>query len=95
MKEIISQDVVSHIANLAKIKISKDEIESFQKELNKILDYFKKIDEVDTKDVKPTWNPIGQRNVLREDKKSKSLDQKTATKNAPEAEKGYIKAPRI
>ena len=95
MTEIVSKDSVAHIANLAKIKISNEEIESFQKEMNKILDYFKMIDELNTDDTEPTWNILDQVNVLREDKEKESLDQDTALKNAPQKERGYIKAPRI
>lgn len=95
MTEIVSKDSVAHIANLAKIKISNEEIESFQKEMNKILDYFKMIDELNTDDTEPTWNVLDQVNVLREDKEKKSFDQDTALKNAPQKERGYIKAPRI
>ena len=95
MTEIVSKDSVAHIANLAKIKISNEEIESFQKEMNKILDYFKMIDELNTDDTEPTWNILDQVNVLREDKEKESLDQDTALKNAPQKERGFIKAPRI
>jgi len=95
MSEIVSKETVSHVANLAKIKISAEEIESFQKEMNKILEYFKMIDEVNTLDVEATWNILDQSNVLREDKVKESLDQKTALKNAPQKEKGDIKSPRI
>ncbi len=95
MTEIVSKDSVAHIANLAKIKISNEEIESFQKEMNKILDYFKMIDELNTDDTEPTWNILDQVNVLREDREKESFDQDTALKNAPQKERGYIKAPRI
>lgn len=91
----VSLKDVEHIALLAHINLSEEEKNSFTKQLNQILDYFGKIDEVDTKDVQPTFNVFEVSNVFREDTPKPSLKSKLALSNAPEKEKGYFKTKRI
>lgn len=92
---MIKEDEIDHLGWLARIELKKEEKEKFGKELNSILEYFKVIDEIDVKSVEPTYHIIGIKNVVREDKVKKSLEQKEALGNAPKKEKGYFKAPRI
>lgn len=63
----ISKQDVEHIARLARIGISEDEIEKFQKDLGAILDYVKELEGVDTENVDPTSHIAGAENVMRED----------------------------
>jgi len=58
---------VRHIAKLARLEISDDEVEKYAKELSAILDYVEKLKEVKTDGVEPTAQVTGQANVLRED----------------------------
>lgn len=95
-KKIISRDKIEHLARLALIDLSEEEKEIFSKQLNDILDYFQKLNEVDTTNVEPTRHVIdGLKNVFREDIPGKSLTQEEALKNAREKQDGFFKAPRI
>jgi aspartyl-tRNA(Asn)/glutamyl-tRNA(Gln) amidotransferase subunit C len=91
----VSLKDVEHIALLAHINLSKEEKKIFTEQLNQILDYFGKIDEVDTEGVKPTFNVVEQTNVFREDTPKPSLKSESALSNAPEKEKGYFKTKKI
>jgi aspartyl-tRNA(Asn)/glutamyl-tRNA(Gln) amidotransferase subunit C len=91
----ISREQVEHVAWLAKIELTEDEKMAFTKQLNEILNYFKKIDEVDTSNIAPTFHVLDLVNVLREDKVESSLSTEDALKNAPQKEDSFIKAPKI
>jgi aspartyl-tRNA(Asn)/glutamyl-tRNA(Gln) amidotransferase subunit C len=91
----VSLKDVEHMALLAHINLSKEEKKIFTEQLNQILDHFGKIDEVDTKGVKPTFNVIEVTNVFREDAPKPSLKSESALSNAPEKERGYFKTKRI
>jgi aspartyl-tRNA(Asn)/glutamyl-tRNA(Gln) amidotransferase subunit C len=67
----------------------------FTEQFNGILDYFKKIDEVDTEDVEPTYHVLDIDNVFRKDKTEPSLPAEKVLENAPRKEKKFFKAPRI
>jgi len=91
----LSRKEVEHIAWLAHIELSKEEKALFTEQFNDILTYFKKIDKVDTEDVKPTYHVLDLMNVYRGDEASPSLPIEEALKNAPKKEKKFLKAPRI
>jgi len=83
------------IAKLARIKLSEEDEIKFTQQLNNILEYFKKLSELDTKDIEPQTHPIDLVNSFREDVVGKSLSQEEALQNAPFKENGYFKAPKI
>jgi aspartyl-tRNA(Asn)/glutamyl-tRNA(Gln) amidotransferase subunit C len=91
----LSKKEVEHIAWLAHIELSDQEKTLFTEQFNEILDYFKKIDEVDTKGVEPTYHVLDLKNVSRNDRTKPSLPTEEALRNAPKKEKKFIKAPRI
>ena len=92
----ISKDTIEQIAELALLELSEEEKEQFSQELNSILGYFKKLNDLDTSNVKPTRHPIEElKNVFRTDEPWEGLTQKEALKNAKNTKDGYIKAPRI
>ena len=94
-KRHISKEEVEHIAWLARIELSEREKARFTEQFNRILDYFKKIDEVDTEKVPPTYHVLDLVNIYREDKVTPSLPPKEVLKNAPKKEKRFFRAPRI
>ncbi|MGD2066529.1 MAG: Asp-tRNA(Asn)/Glu-tRNA(Gln) amidotransferase subunit GatC [Candidatus Bathyarchaeota archaeon] len=94
-KQHLSKKDVEHIAWLAHIELSEEEKALFTEQFNEILEYFKKIDEVDTENVEPTYHVLDLENVSRKDKTAPSLPVEEALKNAPKKEKTFIKAPRI
>jgi aspartyl-tRNA(Asn)/glutamyl-tRNA(Gln) amidotransferase subunit C len=91
----ISRDEVEHVAWLAHIELTEEEKTLFTEQLNRILDYFRKIDEADTKNVQPTYHVLDLVNVYRNDKAKKSLPKQEPLKNAPKEEDGFFKSPRI
>ena len=94
-RQHLSKKEVEHIAWLAHIELSDQEKSLFTEQFNEILDYCKKIDEVDTEGVEPTYHVLDLKNVSRTDKTTPSLPIEEALRNAPKKEKKFIKAPRI
>jgi len=94
-KRRISKKEVEHIAWLARIELSEEEKALFTEQFNQILDYFEKIDQVETEEVPPTYHVLDLVNVYREDEVLSSLSIEEALKNAPKKEKQFLKAPRI
>lgn len=94
----ISHYDVKHIARLARIELSPDEIAQFQKELSGILDFVEKLNELDTSDVEPTTGGTTLTNRMREDA---VLDATLCKKHdtlvhaAPEISDHYIKVRQI
>ena len=91
----LSKKEVEHIAWLAHIDLSEKEKALFTEQFNEILDYFKKIDEVDTEGVEPTYHVLDLENVSRRDETRPSLPTEEALKNVPKKERKFLKAPRI
>lgn len=66
---------VPHITKLANLDVKENEIAKFEKQLSEVLDYIKKFEEIDTKNIEPTSQVTGLENVVREDTISPSLPQ--------------------
>ena len=81
--EGISIDQVRHLATLARIKFSSEEIEKMQQELNSILDPIKMLQDVDTQGVPPTSHSGGVISVMREDQVHSSYPAKDMIAYAP------------
>ena len=95
-KEEFSKETIDHIAKLALLDLSEEEKVKLAKEVGDILNYFKKLDNLDTSNVRPLTHPIdGLKNVFREDEPWESLSNEDALKNAKHKKDGYFKAPRI
>lgn len=81
---------ISHVAKLAKLKLTPDEEKKYKSQLSQILDYINKLNEVDTKNIEPTFNTTGLKNTFRKDETSPSLSQQEALKNAFKEENGLF-----
>ncbi|MFP4381065.1 MAG: Asp-tRNA(Asn)/Glu-tRNA(Gln) amidotransferase subunit GatC [Candidatus Sumerlaeia bacterium] len=95
MKEMITEEKVRHIALLSRLDCSDEEIHGFAEDLNEILQYVEKLNELDTENVEPTSHALRQKNVFRQDHVRPSLNNEEALANAPEAEAGHFKVPQI
>lgn len=84
-----------HVAKLASLPRKKEDAEKFQKQLAAILDYIKKLDEVDTKNIDPTSQVTGLENVMREDNPNPSLSQEEVLKNVKSRHNGFFKVKAI
>ncbi len=89
----IDKELIEHISDLARIKLTEAEIKRFLPQLKEILDAFSKLDKVDTKDTKPSFQPVELKNMMREDKVGKCLKQEEALSNSKEKKDGYFKGP--
>jgi len=95
-KEDLTEETLEHISKLALLDLSEEEKKKLAKELGDILDYFKKLNDLDTTEVKPMTHPIeGLKNVFREDIPWKSLSQEDALKNAQHTKDGYFKTSKV
>ncbi len=86
---------IEHIANLARLSLSGAEKELFGRQLESILSYMEKLNELDTKDIDPTSHVIAIHNVTREDAAAPSLDRKEALANAPDKTEKFYRVPKI
>lgn len=91
----ISKKEVEHLAKLAELKLSKTELEKFQKQLSKILDYFNLLKKANTSGVKPTSQVTGLENVTRDDKVAPSLSQKETLSGSKSVHNDYFKVKAI
>lgn len=82
----ISAEQVAHLANLARIALTDEEIEHLTAELGQIMQAVEKVSEVATPDVPPTSHPIPMRNVFRDDVVGATLTNEQALAGAPESD---------
>jgi aspartyl-tRNA(Asn)/glutamyl-tRNA(Gln) amidotransferase subunit C len=82
----ISAEQVAHLANLARIALTEEEIEHLTAELGQIMRAVEKVSEVATPDVPPTSHPIPMQNVYRDDVVGTTLTTEQALAGAPEAD---------
>jgi aspartyl-tRNA(Asn)/glutamyl-tRNA(Gln) amidotransferase subunit C len=94
MPEKISPETLRRVAQVARLKLSDQELEKFSKDLEAMLEAFRDLENVDTKGVKPSFQPIETKNVLRKDRIEPSLTQEQALSNSRNKEKGFFKGPR-
>lgn len=87
---------MEYVAKLARIKLTPQEEEKFSKDLGKILDHFKELQELNTQDIKPLTGGTNLTNSLREDKEhSLGRDASAVTKAFPDKENGFLKVPPV
>jgi len=92
---MITREDVEHVAELSRLELTSAEKEQFITQLNHILTYFEKLNELDTTDVEPTAQVIPMSNVFRDDAVQPSLDRTKVLQNAPEESHFFFKVPRI
>ncbi|PJK15691.1 Asp-tRNA(Asn)/Glu-tRNA(Gln) amidotransferase GatCAB subunit C [Chryseomicrobium excrementi] len=91
----ITKEEVRHVAHLARLAITEEEVEHFTEQLAKIVQFADKLNELDTTNVEPTTHVLPLENVLREDKSVAGLDRDVMMKNVKEQEAGQVKVPAI
>ena len=94
MPEITAAEV-RHVASLAKLALSAEELSRVGRELNRILDYFAELQELNTAEVPITSHALPLVTVYREDQAAESLTVAEAVQNAPDGVDGYFRVPRI
>lgn len=91
----ISKEIVRHIALLSRLELKDEEIEVYQQQLSRILEYVEKLNEVDTKDVEPTSHVLSLNNIFREDLVKDSLSREEVLRNAPDPSNKFFRVPKI
>ena len=91
----ITRDEVLHVARLARLALTDDEVDALTDELGAILDHAAQVSALDIADVPPTSHPLPLVNVLRADEVRESLSRDEVLDAAPAAEDGRFRVPRI
>ena len=91
----LDREQVEHIASLARIGLSEEEIELFRQQLSHILEQFDVLDELDTAGVQPTGHAVDLQGVLRDDETEDSLASEDTLLNAPRREGDFIRVKAV
>ncbi|APF27520.1 aspartyl/glutamyl-tRNA(Asn/Gln) amidotransferase, C subunit [Clostridium sporogenes] len=91
----VSKKDVEYVAELARLEFKEEEKDDFVNDLNKILNYMEKLDELNTNDVDIVVNPYYIENKYREDNVEKSMELKEVIDNAPESLEEYVIVPKV
>lgn len=91
----LTPNEVRHVARLARIALSPDDVERFTAQLSSILDHFSALAAVDTEGIEPTAHPLPLSNVMRDDEVAPSLPRSEVLANAPEQEDGYLRVRAV
>jgi aspartyl-tRNA(Asn)/glutamyl-tRNA(Gln) amidotransferase subunit C len=90
---MLSRDQVLHVARLARLELTDDEVERYSGELSKVLDYIEKIEELDLTDVEPTSHVVDVENALRADEPRPSWPRDAVLEAAPDASGDGFRVP--
>ena len=91
----ISTEEVRHVADLARLDMPENRLELFTNQLNNILVYMDKLNELDTSGIQPTTHVVDMKNAFREDEVCKSLSMDKALANAPQEDRDSFVVPRV
>jgi aspartyl-tRNA(Asn)/glutamyl-tRNA(Gln) amidotransferase subunit C len=91
----ISREDVEKVAKLSKLQFSDAEKEKFRIQLDQIITYVQKLNELDTENVEPTYYVQHSEDMLREDKVDKSLSREKVLENAPDQSHGFFRVPKV
>ncbi len=92
---MIDREKILHIAHLARLELTEEEISDYMTKLNDILSYVERLQSVDTENTDITYNPNGSYNAFRNDKVTPSLERESVLQNAPDREMGCFKVPKV
>ncbi len=95
MAPVLDEATVRHVAHLARLEITDNEVALFANQLSKVLGYIAQLDELDTKDVPPTAHPLPLSNVFREDNVQPGLESDQALLNAPRRQGAFFHVPKV
>ena len=90
---MIDRDQVLHVARLARLRLSEDEIDRMSRELSGVLDHIEKISELDLGGVEPTSHVVELENVLRADEPRPSWPRERVLEQAPDPDDGAFRVP--
>ena len=91
----LTREEVLHVAKLARVGVTDDDVTKFQHQLSDILDHFTALNEIDTTDVPPTTQSLPVVNVMAKDEPRPSLPQNEVLQNAPLAQEGHLRVRAV
>jgi aspartyl-tRNA(Asn)/glutamyl-tRNA(Gln) amidotransferase subunit C len=91
----ITREDVAHVADLARLALSEEELDRFTDQLAAVLDHARDVEALDTAGVPPTAHPLPLRNVLRDDEVQPSLDRDEVLAQAPASDGGRFAVPPV
>ncbi len=91
----LSDREILHVARLARLRLTADELEPLRQDLNRVLDYVSQLQSLDLAGVEPTLHAAADQAPLRKDIETASLSVAEATKNGPKVEQHMFLVPRI
>ncbi len=91
----VTEKDIKTVASLSRLRIGENESVEVREQLDKFLTYVENLQSIDTENIEPTTYALPMQNVFRADEVKPSLDRDLAISNAPLAEDGYFKVPRV
>lgn len=91
----LSREETLHIARLARLGFTEDELEKFREQLSNILENFEVLKQLDTTDIPPTAHVIEVQNIVRPDEVVESLPQEDVLSNAPKQEADFFRVRAV
>ncbi|MCD6583024.1 MAG: Asp-tRNA(Asn)/Glu-tRNA(Gln) amidotransferase subunit GatC [Desulfuromusa sp.] len=91
----ISEKDVENVARLARLTVAPEELQALTEQMDAILGYVDKLNELDTTGVEPMAHAVPMSNAFREDEINPAISIERALQNAPQAEGGYFKVPKV
>ena len=91
----ITRVEVEHVARLARLKLTEEELDTFTEQMDGILSYVDKLNELDTEGIVPTSHAVPMENAFREDEAREGIGVASAVANAPLAADGFFRVPRV
>jgi aspartyl-tRNA(Asn)/glutamyl-tRNA(Gln) amidotransferase subunit C len=95
MSQHISREDVAHVAQLARLRLTDEELDLFTGQLAAVLEHAEDVESLDVHDIEPTAHPLPLVNVTRPDELRPTLDRDEVLAAAPEVEDGQFKVPMI
>ena len=92
---MITKKNVEYVSNLSRLELNDADMDEFAPDLQEILSYIDKLNELDTSNVEPTAHVLPMKNVKREDEIKPSLSNESALKSASETSEGFFLVPKV
>jgi aspartyl-tRNA(Asn)/glutamyl-tRNA(Gln) amidotransferase subunit C len=95
MSKTIDEALVRHIGKLSRIELTDEQVRTFGRQLASILEYFDKLQQLDTEGVEPMPHAVALQNVLADDVPAEGLTPQQALANAPQRDGDFFMVPRV
>jgi aspartyl-tRNA(Asn)/glutamyl-tRNA(Gln) amidotransferase subunit C len=95
MSKTIDAELVRHIGKLSRIALSDDQVATFGRDIGAMVEYFDKLQQLDTDAVEPMAHAVELTNVLADDSPAESLATAQALANSPQHDENFFKVPKV